>query len=106
MFDKLRMMCSPASSVPAKKTVSEGGAFWAGCAGGEDLHLAILLQNIQQEMPKFGRSFTHGIELGNIRAAQQPNTWKIAQEVPAGLKDRYFRQNGTRFRLVRTTRRW
>ena len=105
MFDKLRDEVLP--GIFSSCDINGAGKlrFWSlGCAGGEEpFSLAILLrEHFSKELRKV-QTIIHGtdIDAETIRAAQQAEYIEDRlKEVPADLKDRYFRQNGTRFRLV------
>jgi chemotaxis protein methyltransferase CheR len=105
MFDKLRGDVLPGLF---SSCVNNGGGqlrFWClGCAGGEEpFSLAILLrEHFSKELRKV-QAIIHGtdIDAETIRVARQAEyIEERLSEVPAGLKDRYFRQSGSRFRLV------
>ena len=105
MFDKLRDEVLP--GIFSSCDINGAGKlrFWSlGCAGGEEpFSLAILLrEHFSKELRKV-QTIIHGtdIDAETIRAAQQGEyIEERLKEVPADIKDRYFRQNGSRFRLV------
>jgi len=105
MFDKLRADVLPGLFSACEKNGAARVRFWClGCAGGEEpFSLAILLrEHFSRELRKV-QTIIHGtdIDAETIRAAQQAEyIEERLKEVPADLRDRYFRQNGTRFRLV------
>jgi len=105
MFVKLRDDVLPGLFSTCEKNGAGKVRFWClGCAGGEEpFSLAILLrEHFSRELRKV-QTIIHGtdIDAETIRAAQQAEyIEERLKEVPADLKDRYFRQNGTRFRLV------
>jgi len=105
MFVKLRDDVLPGLFSTCEKNGAGKVRFWClGCAGGEEpFSLAILLrEHFSRELRKV-QTIIHGtdIDAETIRAAQQAEyIEERLKEVPADLRDRYFRQNGTRFRLV------
>jgi chemotaxis protein methyltransferase CheR len=105
MFEKLRDDVLPGLFSSCEKNGTGKVRFWClGCAGGEEpFSLAILLrEHFSKELRKV-QTIIQGtdIDAETIRAAQQAEYIEDRlKEVPADLKDRYFRQNGTRFRLV------
>jgi chemotaxis protein methyltransferase CheR len=105
MFDKLRDEVLPKFFSSCEKNGAEKVRFWClGCAGGEEpFSLAILLrEHFSKELRKV-QTIIHGtdIDAETIRAAQQAEYIEDRlKEVPAELKDRYFRQSGSCFRLV------
>lgn len=105
MFDKLRDDVLPGLFSSSKKNGVEKLRFWClGCAGGEEpFSLAILLrEHFSRELRKV-QTIIHGtdIDAETILAARQAEYIEDRlKEVPAELKDRYFRQTGSRFRLV------
>jgi len=109
MFDKLRDEVLPGIFSSCETNSAGQVRFWClGCAGGEEpFSLAILLrEHFSREMRKT-RAIIHGtdIDAETIRAAQQGEyIEERLKEVPAVLKDRYFRQTGTRYRLVQELR--
>jgi chemotaxis protein methyltransferase CheR len=105
MFDKLRDDVLPGLFSSCEKNGTGQVRFWClGCAGGEEpFSLAILLREHFSKQMRKTRTIIHGtdIDAETIRAAQQAEYFEDRlKEVPADLKDRYFRQDGTRFRLV------
>lgn len=105
MFDKLRDDVLPGLFNACKKNGTGKVRFWClGCAGGEEpFSLAILLrEHFSKELRKIQTVILGtDIDAETIRAAQQAEyIEERLKEVPADLKDRYFRQNGTHFRLV------
>jgi chemotaxis protein methyltransferase CheR len=105
MFDKLRNEVLPEIFSSSGKNGAGKVRFWClGCAGGEEpFSLAILLrEHFSKELRKV-QVLIHGtdIDAETIRAAQQAEyIEERLKEVPSGLKDRYFRKTGSRFRLV------
>ena len=105
MFDKLRNEVLPGLFSSSEKNGTGKLRFWClGCAGGEEpFSLAIILrEHFCKELRKV-QAIIHGtdIDAETIRAAQQAEFIEDRlKEVPADLRDRYFRQNGSRFRLV------
>jgi len=105
MFDKLRADVLPGLFSSREKNGAGKLRFLClGCAGGEEpFSLAILLrEHFSQELRKV-QTIIHGtdIDAETIRAAQQAEyIEERLKDVPAELKDRYFRQNGSHFRLV------
>jgi chemotaxis protein methyltransferase CheR len=105
MFDKLRDEVLPGLFSTSQKSGAAKLHFWClGCAGGEEpFSLAILLrEHFSKELRKV-QTIILGtdIDAETIRTAQQAEyIEERLKEVPAGLKDRYFRQSGSRFRLV------
>jgi chemotaxis protein methyltransferase CheR len=105
MFDKLRNEVLPGIFRSCEKNGAGKVRFWClGCAGGEEpFSLAILLrEHFSKELRKV-QTIIHGtdIDAETIRTAQQAEyIEERLKEVPTDIKDRYFRQNGSRFRLV------
>jgi chemotaxis protein methyltransferase CheR len=105
MFDKLRDEVLPGIFSSCDKKGAGKLRFWClGCAGGEEpFSLAILLrEHFSKELRKI-QMYIHGtdIDAETIQAAQQGEyIEERLKEVPADLKDRYFRQHGSRFHLV------
>ena len=105
MFDKLRGEVLPGIFSACEKNGAGQVRFWClGCASGEEpFSLAILLrEHFSRELRKV-QTIIHGtdIDAETIRAAQQAEyIEERLKEVPAELKNRYFRQSGSRFRLV------
>jgi len=105
MFDKLRDEVLPGIFSSCEKTGDGKLRFWClGCAGGEEpFSLAILLrEHFSRELRKVQTSIQGtDIDADTILAAQQAEYHEDRlKEVPADLKDRYFRKNGSHFRLV------
>ena len=105
MFDKLRDDVLPGLFSSCEKNGTGKVRFWClGCAGGEEpFSLAILLREHFSKELRTVQTIIHGtdIDAETIRAARQAEYIEDRlKEVPADLKDRYFRQNGARFRLV------
>jgi chemotaxis protein methyltransferase CheR len=105
MFDKLRKDVLPGLFSTCEKNGAAQLRLWClGCANGEEpFSLAILLKEyFSRELRKI-QTTIHGtdIDAETIQAARQGeyNEDRL-KEVPADLKARYFRQNGSRFRLV------
>jgi chemotaxis protein methyltransferase CheR len=105
MFHKLRDDVIPGLF---SSCVAQGAGklrFWClGCAGGEEpFSLAMLLrEHFSKEMRKV-QTIIHGTDIDKetIRTAQQAEyVEERLKEVPADFKVRYFRQSGSRFRLV------
>lgn len=105
MFDKLRDDVLPGLYNSCEKNGAGKLRFWClGCASGEEpFSLAILLrEHFSKELRKV-QTIIHGtdIDAETIRAAQQAEYIEDRlKEVPAELRARYFRQSGSRFRLV------
>ena len=105
MFHALRDEVLPGLFSSREKNGADKLRFWClGCAGGEEPYsLAILLrENFSKEMRRL-RTIIDGtdVDAETIRAAQQADyIEERLKEVPPGLRERYFRQNGMRFRLV------
>jgi len=105
MFVKLRDEVLPGLFSSCDKNGAGTLRFWClGCAGGEEPYsLAILLREHFSKELRQVQTIILGtdIDTETIRAAQQAEYIEDRlKEVPADLKERYFRQNGTRFRLV------
>ena len=105
MFDKLRDDVLPGLFSSCEKNGTGQLRFWClGCASGEEpFSLAILLKEYFSKELRRVQAIIHGtdIDAETIQAARQGeyNEDRL-KEVPANLKERYFRQNGSRFRLV------
>lgn len=105
MFDKLRDEVLPGLFSSRERNGADKLRLWClGCAGGEEPYsLAILLrENFSKEMRKL-RTIIDGtdVDAETIRAAQQAEyIEERLKEVPAEFRERYFRRDGTRFRLV------
>lgn len=105
MFDKLRDDVLPGLFSSCEKNGTGQLRFWClGCASGEEpFSLAILLKEYFNKELHRVQTIIHGtdIDAETIQAARQGeyNEDRL-KEVPANLKERYFRQNGSRFRLV------
>jgi chemotaxis protein methyltransferase CheR len=105
MFDKLRDDVFPALFRTSEKSGAGKVRFWClGCAGGEEPYsLAIILKEHFSKELRTVRTIIHGtdIDADTIHAAQQGEYIdERLKEVPADIKSHYFRQNGSRFRLV------
>jgi len=105
MFVKLRDEVLPGLFSSCDKNGAGTLRFWClGCAGGEEPYsLAILLREHFSKELRQVQTIILGtdIDAETIRAAQQAEYIEDRlKEVPAEIRDRYFRQNGTRFRLV------
>ncbi len=105
MFDKLRDDVLPGLFRSCENNGATQLRLWClGCAGGEEpFSLAIILrEHFSKEMRRVLTTI-HGtdIDAETIQTAQRAEyITERLKEVPAGLKDRYFRQDGTRFRLI------
>lgn len=104
MFEKLRTEILPSLFRKGKGT-AEHLRFWClGCAGGEEPYsLAILLrEHFSPEIHQTPASILGtDIDAATLVTAQQAEySAERLQEVSSGLRDHYFRQNGTRFRLI------
>lgn len=105
MFDKLRDDVLPGLFSSCKENGTGKVRFWClGCAGGEEpFSLAMILkEHFSRELHTF-QTIIDGtdIDAETIRAAQQAEYIEDRlKDVPADLKERYFRQNGSRFHLV------
>jgi len=105
MFDKLRQDVLPELFRSCLASGAGQLRFWClGCAGGEEpFTLAILLREYFSKDLRKVRTIIHAtdIDADTLRDAQQAEYLEERlKEVPAELKERYFRQNGSRFRLV------
>lgn len=105
MFDKLRDDVLPGLFRSCKENGTTKLRFWClGCAGGEEpFSLAMILrEHFSKEMRTVKTSIVGtDIDTETIRAAQQAEFIEDRlRDVPADLRERYFRQNGPRFRLV------
>jgi chemotaxis protein methyltransferase CheR len=105
MFDTLRNDVLPGLFDSCEESGTGSLRFWClGCAGGEEPYsLAILLR--EHFSKQLGRIATviqgTDIDAGTIRSAQQAEfIEERLKEVPADLKDRYFRKIGPRFHLA------
>lgn len=105
MFEKLRTDVLPGLYCSCKENGAGKVRFWClGCAGGEEpFSLAMLLKEHFSKELRTVQTIIDGtdIDTETILAAQQAEY--IAdrlKDVPADLRDRYFRQYGSRFRLV------
>jgi chemotaxis protein methyltransferase CheR len=109
MFHKLRKDVFPDLFNSCEENSSGKLRFWSlGCAGGEEpFSLAIILrEHFSRELRKT-RTTIHGtdIDAETIRAAHQAEyIEERLKEVPASLKERYFRQDGSRYYLVHELR--
>jgi chemotaxis protein methyltransferase CheR len=105
MFDKLRVDVLPGLFSSRENNGAGKLRLWClGCAGGEEpFSLAILLrEHFSREMRKV-QTIIHGtdIDAETIQAARQGEfIEERLKEVPADVRDRYFRRNGSRFRLL------
>src|SRR6185369_1707527 len=104
MFEKLRTEILPSLFNNVKYT-AEQLRFWClGCAGGEEPYsLAILLRayfnrEIQQTPTSILGTDVDDATL--VTAQQAEYSADRLQDVPAGLRDHYFRHNGARFCLI------
>lgn len=105
MFDTLREEVLPGLFSSSEESGAGKLRLWClGCAGGEEPYsLAILLrEHFSTEMRRVPTTILGtDIDADTILAARQGEyIEERLKEVPAGLKQRYFRQNGSRFRLV------
>jgi chemotaxis protein methyltransferase CheR len=105
MFDKLRDDVLPGLFRSCEQSGAGKVRFWClGCAGGEEPYsLAIILKEHFSKELRTVHTIIHGtdIDAETIRAAQHGEyIEERLKEVPADIKDHYFRQNGTRFCLV------
>jgi chemotaxis protein methyltransferase CheR len=105
MFDKLRRDVLPGLLSSCEKNGAGPLRLWClGCANGEEpFSLAILLKEYFPKELRKVQTIIHGtdIDAETIQSARQGeyNEDRL-KEVPADLKERYFRQNGSRFQLV------
>lgn len=105
MFNKLRTQVFPELFTSC---IKDGSGLMRivslGCAGGEEPYsLAILLREYFSTEMRSVRVSIQGIDVDGeiLGTAQQADYAEDhIKEVPAALKDRYFRQDGLRFRLV------
>ena len=105
MFFKLRDSVLPGLFSFCQENSTASLRFWCmGCAGGEEPYsLALILREyFSKEMRKVQTAiFGTDIDAETIRSAQQGEYVEDRlKEVPADHKARYFRYNGSRFRLV------
>jgi len=105
MFDKLREDVLPGLFSSCKENGTGKVRFWClGCAGGEEpFSLAMILKEHFSKELRTVQAVIDGtdIDAETIRAAQQAEYIEDRlKDVPPDLKERYFRQNGSRFRLV------
>jgi chemotaxis protein methyltransferase CheR len=105
MFDKLRKDVLPGLLSSCEKNGTGPLRLWClGCANGEEpFSLAILLKEYFCKELRKVQAIIHGtdIDAETIQAARQGEyNEERLKEVPADLKERYFRQNGSRFQLV------
>jgi chemotaxis protein methyltransferase CheR len=105
MFDKLRYQVLPglfASRI--RGGYDSMRIVCLGCAGGEEPYsLAILLREYFSSEMRSIRVAIQGVDIDaeTLRAAQQAlYAEDHVKEVPVALKERYFRQDGLKFRLV------
>lgn len=103
-FEKLRTEVLP-SLFRSEKDTAKHLRFWClGCAGGEEPYsLAILLrEHFNREIHQIPTSILGtDIDAATLVTAQQAEYGADRlQEVSSGLRECYFRQNGTRFRLI------
>jgi chemotaxis protein methyltransferase CheR len=105
MFDKLRQDVLPGLFSSCEKNGAGQLRLWClGCANGEEpFSLAIILKEYFSKELRKVQAIIHGtdIDAETIRTARQGeyNEDRL-KEVPADLKARYFRQDGSRFRLM------
>jgi len=105
MFDTLRDTVLPGLFSSCEESGAGKLRLWClGCAGGEEpFSLAILLrEHFSREMRTVPTTIVGtDIDAETIRAARQGEYIEDRlKEVPAGLKQRYFRKSGSRFCLV------
>jgi chemotaxis protein methyltransferase CheR len=105
LFDKLRAEVFPWLFKQCKTNENGMLRIWClGCAGGEEPYsLAILLKEYFGRELRTVRTAINGTDIDAeiIRTAQQAEyTVERLKDVPAELRNRYFRQSGQRFRLV------
>jgi chemotaxis protein methyltransferase CheR len=105
MFEKLRSDVLPGLFRSSRTNGSGIVRLWClGCAGGEEPYsLAILLREYFGKELRAVQVVIQGtdIDAATIRAAQQAEyTPERLKDVPGELRDRYFRQDESRFRLV------
>lgn len=105
MFDKLRAEVIPGLFASCMKSGSDTLRAWClGCAGGEEpFSLAILLREYFSKELRSVQPVIQGtdIDAETLRLAQQAEfAEERLKEVSAELRNRYFRPNGYRFRLV------
>lgn len=104
MFEKLRTDILPDLFKGVKET-AEPLRFWClGCAGGEEPYsLAILLrESFSRDIHQTQTSILGtDIDVATLEIAQQAeyNADRL-QDVSSGLREHYFSQHGTRFRLI------
>jgi chemotaxis protein methyltransferase CheR len=109
MFEKLRTEVIPGLFFSSRINSSDNLRAWClGCAGGEEPYsLAILFrENFSKEM-RTVQTFIQGtdIDAETLRFAQQAEFLEERlKEVPMELRDRYFRQDGPRYRLANEIR--
>jgi chemotaxis protein methyltransferase CheR len=109
MFEKLRREVFPELYRSCASRGSSGLRFWClGCAGGEEpFSLALLLREHFSKELRRTRTIIDAtdIDAETIRDARQGEySGERLKEVPAEIRNRYFRQNGSRFRLVQEVR--
>jgi chemotaxis protein methyltransferase CheR len=109
MFEKLRREVFPELYRSCESRGSTGLRLWClGCAGGEEpFSLALLLREHFSRELRRTRTIIHAtdIDAETIRDARQGEySEERLKEVPAEIRNRYFRQNGSRFRLVQEVR--
>jgi chemotaxis protein methyltransferase CheR len=105
MFEKLRTQVLPELFKSCIRNQQSPMRIWClGCAGGEEPYsLTILLrEHFSPEMRSVPVVIKGtDIDEGTIRTAEQAEYLEDRiKELPAGARDRYFRQDGGRFRLV------
>ena len=105
MFEKLRVEVLPALFSDCSKSGTDTlRVCCLGCAGGEEpFSLAILLREHFSKEMRTIQAVIHGMDIDaqTLTFAQQAEFIEDRlKEVPAGLMDRYFRPNESRFRLV------
>jgi chemotaxis protein methyltransferase CheR len=109
MFEKLRTEVIPGLFFSSRINSSDNLRAWClGCAGGEEPYsLAILFrENFSKEM-RTVQTIIQGtdIDAETLRFAQQAEFLEERlKEVPTELRDRYFRQDGPRYRLANEIR--
>jgi len=109
MFDKLRDLVFPELFRTCSQNGAEALRVWClGCAGGEEPYsLAILLREHFSKEMRSTPTLIRGtdIDAQTLQFAQQGEyIEERLKEVSVVLRERYFRQNGSRFRLVQEIR--
>jgi chemotaxis protein methyltransferase CheR len=105
MFEKLRIEVIPGLFSACVKNGTDTLRAWClGCAGGEEpFSLAIIFREYFSKETRTVQAVIQGtdIDAETLRLAQQAEfTEERLKDVSPELRDRYFRPNGSRFRLV------